>query len=187
MSGPGRIYQFKIVLQDTSNPVWRRILVPEEYTFWDLHVAIQDAMGWQDCHPHEFRIEHPEKGLGTMGIPSVHGEKQMYPAWEQRLSGWFYPGRRRALYIYMFGEGWTHDLTLEETLERESGAEYPRCTEGAGCVPPEDCGGPAREVELDGRPDQRPPHYVSLDPGLFDPAAVKFTDPGKRLKRLLGD
>ncbi|OFW13207.1 MAG: hypothetical protein A3H29_03900 [Acidobacteria bacterium RIFCSPLOWO2_02_FULL_67_21] len=32
--------------------VWRRIHVPEHYSFWDLHVAIQDAMGWQDCHLH---------------------------------------------------------------------------------------------------------------------------------------
>jgi len=27
--------------------------VPEAYSFWDLHVAIQDAMGWIDwgCKP----------------------------------------------------------------------------------------------------------------------------------------
>ncbi len=39
------VYQFKITLQDTKPPIWRRIQVPETYTFYDLHVAIQDAMG----------------------------------------------------------------------------------------------------------------------------------------------
>ena len=187
MPGPGRICQFKIVLQGTPHVVWRRIQVPDDYTFWDLHVAIQDAMGWQDCHLHEFRIEHPDKGLGTMGIPSVHGVKQMYPDWEQKLSGWFYPGRRRAQYIYDPEDGWTHDLTLEETLERVAGAQYPRCTGGAGTVPPEDCGGPSRDVDPGTRRDQRPKHYENLAPGMFDPSTVKFTDPKKRLKRLLGD
>lgn len=28
--------------------------MPEGYSFRDLHVAIQDAMGWKDYHLHEF-------------------------------------------------------------------------------------------------------------------------------------
>ncbi|HPP37607.1 MAG TPA: plasmid pRiA4b ORF-3 family protein, partial [Thermosynergistes sp.] len=44
------VYQFKITLRDIKPPIWRRIQVPETYTFWDLHVAIQDAMGWTDSH-----------------------------------------------------------------------------------------------------------------------------------------
>jgi hypothetical protein len=47
-----RVYQFKITLKGSDNPIWRRIQVPETYTFWDLHVAIQDVMGWQDYHLH---------------------------------------------------------------------------------------------------------------------------------------
>lgn len=41
------VYQFKITLAGAKPPIWRRIQVPETYTFWDLHVAIQDAMGWE--------------------------------------------------------------------------------------------------------------------------------------------
>jgi hypothetical protein len=40
------VLQFKITLLETDPPVWRRIQVPDYYTFYDLHVAIQDAMGW---------------------------------------------------------------------------------------------------------------------------------------------
>ena len=48
-----RIYQFKIELDGATPTIWHRIQVPETYSFWDLHVAIQDAMGWLDYHLHE--------------------------------------------------------------------------------------------------------------------------------------
>ena len=38
------VCQFLIVLPRTDPLVWRRVQVPEGYSFWDLHVAIQDAM-----------------------------------------------------------------------------------------------------------------------------------------------
>jgi len=50
------VHQFLVVLANSDPLVWRRIQVPEHYSFWDLHVAIQDAMGWADYHPHEFRV-----------------------------------------------------------------------------------------------------------------------------------
>jgi hypothetical protein len=50
------VCQFLIVLPRTDPLVWRRIQVPEAYSFWDLHVAIQDAMGWKDYHLHEFIV-----------------------------------------------------------------------------------------------------------------------------------
>lgn len=60
---PTMIYQFKITLAGVKPPIWRRIQVPESYTFWDLHVAIQDAMGWLDCHLHQFEVINPKYGL----------------------------------------------------------------------------------------------------------------------------
>ncbi len=42
---PRLVHQFLIVLTGTDPLVWRRIQVPERYSFWDLHVAIQDRAG----------------------------------------------------------------------------------------------------------------------------------------------
>jgi hypothetical protein len=65
-----RVHQFKIVLKGIESPIWRRIQVPEIYTFWDLHVAIQDAMGWLDEHLHAFEITNPATcQRDTIGIP----------------------------------------------------------------------------------------------------------------------
>ena len=56
------VYQCLIVLPRTDPLVWRRIQVPESYSFWDLHVAIQDAMGWKDYHLNEFTLVEPRTG-----------------------------------------------------------------------------------------------------------------------------
>jgi len=68
------VYQFKITLEDAKPPIWRRIQVPETYTFWDLHVAIQDAMGWSDYHLHEFGMVNPSTGLRTLSETPIWRE-----------------------------------------------------------------------------------------------------------------
>ena len=75
--------QFKITLKHTKPPIWRRILVPGDLTFWDLHVAIQDAMGWCDCHLHQFEVFDPRKRrVVLIGIPDDET-----PMGEQTLPG----------------------------------------------------------------------------------------------------
>ena len=53
------IYQLKISLSGSRPLIWRRILIPSDVSFFDLHVAIQDAMGWFDSHLHQFFIGSP--------------------------------------------------------------------------------------------------------------------------------
>ena len=55
------IYQFTITLKEITPAIWRRLQVPATYTFWDLHVAFQDAMGWLDYHLHVFRLRRLPK------------------------------------------------------------------------------------------------------------------------------
>jgi hypothetical protein len=56
------VYEFKLLLLEVAPPIWRRIQVPETYSFWDLHVALQDSMGWLDYHLHRFRVSKPGGG-----------------------------------------------------------------------------------------------------------------------------
>jgi hypothetical protein len=57
MNPKSLVCQYKITLCDIFPAIWRRIQVPMTYTFYDLHVAIQDAMGWLDYHLHAFRFQ----------------------------------------------------------------------------------------------------------------------------------
>lgn len=73
------VYQFKITLVETNPPVWRRIQVPESFSFYDLHVAIQDAMGWLDYHLHMFEIEGAGKGGKRVRIDCPFGDIEFEP------------------------------------------------------------------------------------------------------------
>jgi hypothetical protein len=61
------LLRFRIELLDIEPAIQREILVPARYTLWDLHVAIQGAMGWQDCHLHEFHVSTAD-GDFVLGI-----------------------------------------------------------------------------------------------------------------------
>ena len=78
-----KIFRFKIALQGIEPEIWREIDVPEIYNFWELHVAIQDAMGWLDYHLHEF-VPHksgPTKGA-HIGIPGFDENENIIAGWE---------------------------------------------------------------------------------------------------------
>lgn len=78
------VFQFKITLQNIKPMIWRRIQVSDLYTFWDLHVAIQDAMGWTDSHLHQFEIMNPTISKKEyIGIPDEDGEDAY-----RTLAGW---------------------------------------------------------------------------------------------------
>jgi hypothetical protein len=187
----GQVYQFKISLKDTEPPIWRRIQVPENYTFWDLHVAIQDAMGWSDYHLHQFELTDPvTKKIVDIGIPDEElDESPMFPGWEYKIADWF-PIHKSADYVYDFGDGWEHRVELEETLPREASATYPTCIGGKRACPPEDCGGSGGYEEfLEAINDPNHEEHEELldwvggefDSEHFDPTEVGFDDPEERL------
>lgn len=110
----GQVYQFKVTLKHVRPPVWRRIQVPEIYTFWDLHVAIQDAMGWGDMHLHGFAVpaRYPWDRR-HLGIPSEEDLIRVEPGWEVGILEVFGLDRQPVHYVYDFGDGWEHTVRLE--------------------------------------------------------------------------
>lgn len=112
------IYQFKITLEGIKPPIWRRIQVPESYSFWDLHVAIQDSMGWEDYHLHEFKILNPKTGIkDNIGLPSDEGDEEtILPGWKTPISSYFSASNKEADYEYDFGDSWDHKVSLEKIL-----------------------------------------------------------------------
>jgi hypothetical protein len=188
-------YGFRITLRGIAPPVWRQIEVPATYSLWDLHVAIQDAMGWKDCHLHAFRFDDPDgRGRVEVGIPNddpSEGEPPVLPGWEQPIREYFESPGMVVEYEYDFGDSWEHDVLFEGVVSRVKGVKYPRCTGGARACPPEDCGGiHGYEELLSVIFDPLHPEYKStktwlgdnFDPEHFDPAAVTFDNPRMRWK-----
>ena len=187
-------YQFLIVLTGTDPLVWRRIQAPERYTFWDLHVAIQDAMGWLDSHLHQFTLVDPKTGqLEYIGIPDEDGfsEHPCRASWKVKISKYFGYVSLPVRYLYDFGDHWEHVLVYEGTWPAEQSVKYPRCVSGARACPPEDCGGTTGyENFLQAIQDARHPDHKEMlewvgghyDPDGFHPERVSFDDPRKRWK-----
>lgn len=192
--------QFRVGLVDVSPPVWRRIEVPAGYSFWDLHVAIQDAMGWLDSHLHLFRVRNPASGrTDEIGIPDPDlpsGEQACLAGWEVPVAGHFGAVGATATYEYDFGDGWVHEIELEAIGSRQRGARYPRCLAGERACPPEDCGGPHGYAELL-RAIADPAHEDHeemlewlggrFDPEAFSPERVKFANPARRWRLAFAD
>ena len=136
------VYQFKISLTEIKPTIWRRIQVPAKYSFWDLHVAIQDAMGWLDYHLHIFRVrqKHKRKPI-EIGIPGDEwDEDTISPGWEIRIIDYLTEPGQLIQYLYDFGDSWHHEVLFEAILLKEKGTKYPKCMGGERACPPEDCG-----------------------------------------------
>lgn len=103
-------------------------------------------MGWWDSHLHAFRVANPSHGEEDLiGIPDQDrfvGDPEYLPGWEIPIGKYFTEPGDSAAYEYDFGDGWEHEIVLDEILTREPKVKYPRCVTGARACPPEDCGGP---------------------------------------------
>jgi len=194
----GHACQFLIILPNTDPLVWRRIQVPESYSFWDLHVAIQDAMGWKDYHLHEFTVVDSKTRRTTrIGIPDdeMPEERPCLAGWKVPIARYLTHGADPTRYRYDFGDDWEHTLEFEDLVPTDSGA-YPRCVAGAGACPPEDVGGThgyAEFLRVIGD-DRHPEHDAmgqcaggSFDPHAFSPQSVSFDNPRERWKTAFED
>jgi hypothetical protein len=189
------LYQFKITLNDSKPAIWRRIVVPANYSFWDLHVAIQDSMGWLDYHLHEFEIVNPTTCEKVrIGLPDEEydePDKIAIPDHKENISDYFNKNNCIARYEYDFGDSWIHTIKFEKILLAIPGEKYPKCIGGKMACPPEDCGGiPGYYNLLSILKNPKNEEYEDMinwlggefDPKLFDPESVLFDNPMKRFK-----
>jgi hypothetical protein len=189
------IYQFKITLNGSKPLIWRRIVVPANYSFWDLHVAVQDAMGWLDYHLHEFEIVNPTTSEKVrIGLPDEEYDDEdmtTIPDHKEKISDYFDENNCNARYEYDFGDSWIHTIKFEKNIPALTGEKYPKCINGKMACPPEDCGGIhgyKNLLSILSNPQNE--EYKDMitwlggkfDPKLFDPESVTFDDPKKRFK-----
>ncbi|HDQ40539.1 MAG TPA: hypothetical protein ENN39_05855 [Desulfonatronum sp.] len=75
--------RFRITLNEIYPQIWRMINVPDTYSFWDLHIAIQDFMGWLDYHLHLFNPS-PKHGRikSKVGISDAEFDDGTVAGWE---------------------------------------------------------------------------------------------------------
>ncbi len=196
----GEIFQFKISLKYSAPLIWRRIQVPADYTFWELHCVIQSAMGWLGGHLHGFRFINKKNNYQTISIalplPDDESGSGLVDEREAKIADYFGKISKQAIYEYDFGDGWEHIIALEKIMPAKPKEKYLKIIAGANACPPEDCGGIYGYYNmLKILEDPKNSEYEewrewlgledpndNFDPTYFNPEDVIFEDPAEELK-----
>jgi hypothetical protein len=170
------IARLRVQIEEVEPAVIRRLEVPLDIRLDKLNVILQVAIGWQNCHPFEFR-----HGDTVYGLVSSQNEINPLPAEKATLADLARIGSTFD-YDYVFGDDWQHTLTIEAVAPAEPGANYPRLVAAEGRCPPADIGGPeGYETFLLARANPDHLHHEGMldwddpdfDPHTVDAAAIE--------------
>jgi hypothetical protein len=136
---PAPIFQLKISLAFSDPLIWRRIQVSGDTNLGRLHDILQLCMGWSDLHAHRFLVGKvfyaPSNGDNILEKTGERDESEFRLAALETDMKWVFT------YIYDFGDGWEHEIELEETLPAGKGGSHPVVLTGERACPPENVGG----------------------------------------------
>ena len=167
--------------------IWRTIIVPNSYTFSDLHMSIQNSMGWSNTHLYEFKLRNPETNIASsIGVPDDYSEDKFsfMDSRKTRISEVFSEPTTQAIYIYDFGDYWKHWLKIVDVHDAAEYTRLPICCGGNKICPPEDIGGAneyllqqtfikSTESRMESRQDLAS-SYSYMDRILFDKEKILF-------------
>jgi hypothetical protein len=133
-ASPIEIYQFRVVLRETSPHIWRRLLVRSDSTLITFHRVIQTVFGWSGRRSFSFNIQGHRQQAASVGDPCQVSLSDvcLYP--KERFS---YDEENTA----GISRPWRFQIRLEKKLPLDERGRYPRCIGGSGAPVPEDCGG----------------------------------------------
>ncbi|MDY0405047.1 plasmid pRiA4b ORF-3 family protein [Virgibacillus sp. 179-BFC.A HS] len=156
------IYELRITLRNTDKPVWRKIEIDSNATFYELHEIIQTAFDWDGFRMHRFEIAKSfgkrSKGIYIKPILSVSYnepplESSEYDLDERliKISDWLGKTKDRAFYAYNIENEntWYHEIYVEKMSKPEKGVLYPYCTGARNIVANNDL-----DADLDESPKQ---------------------------------
>jgi hypothetical protein len=165
------VFCLKVTLREVEPAVWRRARMPGDLKLHEVHELLQKLMGWQNAHLHRFVIAGQEYGpkWSEYGMAKIRDERRTTLERAVKLAG------KSFQYDYDFGDGWDHDVIVEETLPWGKGSWIPTCLEGAAACPPEDCGGPIGYAQLlEAVADPTHESYEELNDWLNGGRDIKF-------------
>ena len=133
--------RIRLTMTGTEPPVTRTLEIPADYSAYELHLALQVSLRYNDHEPFEFA----RAGL-TVGVePAYAGEGithhgHRYRHADEVEAGELWAAVGQALnYTYDFSRLWGFKLVLLERVAREG--ELPVCREAAEGAPPEEVDG----------------------------------------------
>ncbi len=137
-----RVFDLKVTLRHITPPIWRLVRVKGNTRLSRLHDVLQATMGWWNCHLHQYDVGGRAIGLVDMDSVGELDDERDFTLTQIASE------HDHFVYEYDFGDGWKHDIIIEEELVAEPGVRYPVILDGGRACPKEDCGGPPGYEQL---------------------------------------
>ena len=107
--------------------VWREVVVQDNLNLANLHLVIQQAMGWENRHLYFFEVDSQRFGPDDQNDESI----TLKQAFKNKTIN----------YVYDFGDWWGHTVTLKEYVPKIAETLV---VAAQGQCPAEDSGGVGR-------------------------------------------
>jgi len=142
----GQAFEFLFTLDMYDFEIWRKVTVPANITFNQLHFVIQSCFNWLSYHLYDFGVyDNSEEGILIAALTDNEEHREflvdkatIYP-FKTKLTA-VLPEYKRIIYTYDYGDYWQVYCELANVIDNYT-KEYPVCIEGEGDAPPDDVGG----------------------------------------------
>jgi len=116
--------------------VWRVVELLGDQALEDLHLAIQDAFGWDNDHLYAFYLSGRQEPLMVLATP-IMGTSQSPTTDEVTLADLALRPGQRFLYVFDFGDNLHHDIEILDVFPAPAHGKFPRLVESHGAAPPQ--------------------------------------------------
>ena len=176
------IFQLRIRLEEVNPVIWRRLIVPGAAPLPKLSLMFQAAMGWTNSHLHQLRVGDARYAMLDEDSDDDDLDEEEFTTREALR------GQRRAVYEYDFGDGWEHEVVVEDESTIPTALKFAVCLDGQNACPPEDVGGPGGYAEFLAALGD-PKHTEHRDMlewvgGSFDPTAFDLATANAALQKV---
>lgn len=135
----------RVQMQDvTKPPMWRELKIPADFTFYQLHRAIQKVCGFENAHLWCFQSNNTYNHELSIGLPTDSYEMGLedctHDARETGITAFLSKKGQKLVYVYDFGDDWRFSINVINVSSRDG--EVAECTRWKSDMQPiEDCGG----------------------------------------------
>src|SRR5687767_6501222 len=119
------VLQLRIFIEGTAPLVWRTLHIPENFTLYQLHHAIQIAFDWHSNHLYEYN----ESGR-IFGNPDLLEDSEVESDRDILITDVMKKKGDSIQYNYDFGDDWSFKITLEDSLPNDAEIKQPVCVDG---------------------------------------------------------
>ena len=136
------IRTISIKLTKSDPVISRRLQVPDQMTLADLHLLIQTAMPWDNCHLYNFNCNGKYWREQNEELMTELDDALNYPVEQWSIADFLnHTNAKKFNYVYDYGDYWEHKISVGAIVKPKPDQIYPKLVAAKEFCPPDDIGG----------------------------------------------